>query len=100
MTADNNVTTAEKVSKVWGMARHGLEVGDGADSSQYATCISKSYTSALPSAARKVQRCVLTSVFVFYFGGGRGAFLFVARVATIHWNLEDVLKVAIVPPQI
>ncbi len=47
MTADNDVTTAEKVSKVWGMARHGLEVGDGADISQYATCMSKSYTSAV-----------------------------------------------------
>jgi hypothetical protein len=47
MTADNNITTAEKVSKVWGVARHGLEVGDGADSSQYATCMSKSYTSAV-----------------------------------------------------
>jgi hypothetical protein len=41
MTADNDVTTAEKVSKVWGMARHGLEVGD------QATCMSKSSTSAV-----------------------------------------------------
>jgi hypothetical protein len=47
MTADNDITTAEKVSKVWGVARHGLEVGDQADSSQYATCMSKSYTSAV-----------------------------------------------------
>jgi len=47
MTADKDITTTEKVSKVWGMARHGLEVGDGTDSSQYATCMSKSYTSAV-----------------------------------------------------
>jgi hypothetical protein len=47
MTADNDITTAEKVGKVWGMARHGLEVGGGADSSQYVTCMSKSHTSAV-----------------------------------------------------
>jgi len=47
MTAHNDITTAEKVSKVWGMARHGLEVGHRADSSQYATCMSKSYTPAV-----------------------------------------------------
>jgi len=47
MTADSDITTAEKDSKVWGMARHGLEVGDRADSSQYGTCMSKSYTSAV-----------------------------------------------------
>jgi hypothetical protein len=47
MTADNDITTAEKVSKVWGMAQHGLEVGDRADNSQHATCMSKSYTSAV-----------------------------------------------------
>jgi hypothetical protein len=47
MTADNDIRTAEKVSKVWGMAQHELEVDDGPDSSQYATCMSKSYTSAV-----------------------------------------------------
>jgi len=48
MRADNDITTAEKVSKVWGVARRGLdEVGDHADSAQYATCMSKSYTSAV-----------------------------------------------------
>ncbi|CAN5953812.1 unnamed protein product [Sphagnum jensenii] len=46
-TARAYIPTAEKVSKVWGMARHGLEVGDGADSSQYATCMSRSSTSAV-----------------------------------------------------
>jgi len=31
MTADNDIAMAEKVSKVWGMAGHRLEVSDGAD---------------------------------------------------------------------
>ncbi|CAK9256657.1 unnamed protein product [Sphagnum jensenii] len=57
-TARAYIPTAEKVSKVWGMARHGLEVGDGADSSQYATCMSRSSTSAVTVLVRFLSKLV------------------------------------------